>query len=310
MTNHMRFHDSWYPADPARLAALLAVRPGEVAVRPGEIAGVPLLAVLPHAGLTYSARGQRAFWGRWAAADAPFDAVVIVAPSHYVPLPADTTVAVAFDRHETPFGDLPGLALAGDRPGPADRETVEGEHAVELLLPGIAYTLGHDLPVGAVLVGTVSGAAAARAAASRLLDRLDALGVRRPLWLVSSDGTHYGRRFRWQPWGDGTWRELAEQVYADDAELIGAGIAGRNGAFWERLQRPATVCGRYALGLALAALEIEEERGRLHREAGTFLEYYSSAGDLDGAGSGRDDGDAREFVCYATAEITGEWRTS
>jgi hypothetical protein len=158
---------------------------------------------------------------------------------------ADTTVAAPFTAHETPFGDLPGLALAGDR---MDRETVEDEHAVELLLPGVAYHLGRDLPVGAVVVGPVTGAAAARTVARRLLDSLDALGVRRPLWLVSSDATHYGPGFRWEPWGRGTWRNLAAQVYADDAELIGAGIAGRSDAFWDRLQRPSTVCGRYALG--------------------------------------------------------------
>jgi AmmeMemoRadiSam system protein B len=393
MTNHMRFHDRWYPADPASLAALLEVRAGRpdpererreapeeagrrdalhtsatAAGARSDRAAAPLLAVLPHAGLSYSARGQRAFWAASGAASGAastgtgvatgsgagagagtgpragerpgtdtgagdvalrdrIDAVVIVAPSHYVPLPADTTVAAPFTAHETPFGDLPGLALAGDR---MDRETVEDEHAVELLLPGVAYHLGRDLPVGAVVVGPVTGAAAARTVARRLLDSLDALGVRRPLWLVSSDATHYGPGFRWEPWGRGTWRNLAAQVYADDAELIGAGIAGRSDAFWDRLQRPSTVCGRYALGLALAALEIQEERGTLRRGTGAILEYYSSAGDLDSAGagggegagrggsarprgitdSGHGDGDAREFVCYATAEITGTWRVA
>ncbi|MEX2444590.1 MAG: AmmeMemoRadiSam system protein B [Alkalispirochaeta sp.] len=305
MVNDMRFVGRWYPDRAEVVDGLFQShtqdRPQAVTTAP------PLLGMLPHAALIYTARGQGVFWDRAAlhreTLRETVDLIVVVAPSHYVPIPADTTVGAAFSAHATPYGEIPGAVAdrgsAEETTGLGDREnpaTVEGEHAVELLLPGIARYLGRELPVAAVLVGNLTTPESARATARRLLDRV---GNRRVLWLVSSDATHYGRTFRWEPYGDRSWGELHHQLHADDTAMVRPALAGDLSTYWEYLARESTVCGRYALGLATAAILEQEAAGTVERGDAAILDYYSSA---------EDDDTARQFVCYLTAEITGGMR--
>lgn len=295
MTNEMRFVGRWYPDRAEAVDELFQNQTGD---RPqAATTAPPLLGMLPHAALMYTARGQSAFWERAVhyreTLRETVDLIVVVAPSHYVALPPDTTVGAAFAAHATPYGDIPGVSEdtgLGDREDPA---TVAGEHAVELLLPGIARYLGREIPVAAVLVGSLTTPESARAAARRVLHRV---GDRRVLWLVSSDATHYGQSFRWQPYGSRSWGQLREQLYADDTALVRPALAGDLGAYWQHLNRESTVCGRYALALATAALLEQEAAGALRRRGSTVLDYYSSA---------EGDDVMQQFVCYLTAEITG-----
>ncbi|HKK48503.1 MAG TPA: AmmeMemoRadiSam system protein B [Alkalispirochaeta sp.] len=302
MINDMHFVGRWYPNHPAAIDTLFQSQPLD---RPQAVtSALPLLGVLPHAALMYTARGQRVFWERAAlhreALQEAVDMVVVVAPSHYVPIPPDTTVGAAFSAHATPYGELPGAGSAtgaaqettglGDREDPA---TVEREHAVELLLPGIARYLGADIPVAAVLVGGVTSPEHARAVARRLLNRV---GDRRVLWLVSSDATHYGRSFRWQPYGPRTWGELRNTLHGDDTALVRSALDGDLAAYWTYLAQESTVCGRYALALAMAAINEQAADGTVARGHSEILDYYSSA---------EDDERSQQFVCYLTAEVTG-----
>lgn len=298
MINDMHFADRWYPSDAEAVDELFQShspdRPQAVTTAP------PLLGVLPHAALMYTARGQRAFWDRAAehrqALRESLDLIVVVAPSHYVAIPSDTTVGAPFSAHATPYGEIPGAVAAEANTGLGDRDDagiVAREHAVELLLPGIARYLGREIPVATVLVGGVSGPEPAREAAQRVLHRL---GDRRVLWLVSSDATHYGEPFRWLPYGNRPWGKLRDQLHADDTALVRPALSGDLELYWEYLARESTVCGRYALALATAAIALQEEAGAVQRQDSAILDYYSSAGG---------DETVRQFVCYLTAEITG-----
>ncbi len=318
--NRMRFAGSWYPDDARAVADVFAESGGDE--RPVR----PALAVLPHAGLSYSARGQRALWS--IVEDGyrdRLDGVVIIAPSHYVYLPSDVAVGGTFDAHETPVGLLPGLtapdhersradddvALSRRQSGLGDTEEpriVEGEHAVELLLPGIRCTLG-EIPVAALVVGRIGSAASARSMAQRVLSRIDDAGrgvvdPGRLLWLVSSDGTHYGRRFSWQPFGDRPWSELNATVRDGDMQLITPALSLDLDRYWDLfLSKKSTVCGRYALGLGAAIVERLIAGHKLEIDGFHFLDYYSSADD------GFSDGDDMEFVCYPTAILNRSIRT-
>ncbi len=298
--NRMQFHDRWYPGDPDALHRVLSA--GTAAHRAAvPAAGAPLhdvrLAVLPHAGLAYSARGQMAFWDTVDPGElrAAVDRIVLVAPSHYVPIPGDTTVGGRFSGHETPFGTLPDGGTVADED---DRGTVEREHAVELLLPAIAATLGTEIPVSPVLVGAFSGPDAAADAARRIVRRLAEQGVARGrvLWLGSSDATHYGRRFGWTPLGQGRWSELADRLRSADTSLVSAAVSGDRARYWSDLARGTTVCGRFALAMAIEAqLRFLGSGTGPHggRVAGRILDYYASP-DVTGS-------DEAEFVCYVTA---------
>jgi len=222
MTNHELFAGSWYPQDPRELVALFGA-PGERAELPKES---PVLAVLPHAGLAYSGAGQGAFWHRWAERvrrQRPWDLVVIVSPSHYRPVPQGQTVGAPFDQFATPLGPLPGAPVnLGDR---EDAPLLEGEHGIELLLPGVRHFYGEGVPVAAVITGPLPTPESARAAARRVLERLQGHSAGRILWLVSSDFTHYGGRFGYTPYGDSADPATRETVRQDDLR-VARGIAG------------------------------------------------------------------------------------
>ena len=313
--DRMRFAGSWYPEEAGAISEIFAASGGN---------GRPALAVVPHAGLRYSARGQRALWSTVEAGYRDrLDGVVVIAPSHYAYLPPDIAVGGTFDAHETPVGLLPDLTAphladsvtendaVPSRPpnvdgrGLGDRDEpwiVEREHAVELLLPGLRRVLG-DVPVAALVVGRIGSAAAARSMAHRVLARLDETGrdgVRpeRVLWLVSSDGTHYGRRFSWQPFGDRRWNEVDSAVRDNDIRLITPALSLDLDRYWEGLAtEKSTVCGRYALGLGAAIVERLVADGALEIDDFRLLDYYSSADDEFS------DGNDTEFVCYPTAVL-------
>ena len=261
--------------------------------------------MLPHAGLVYSARGQRAFWRtvepvRDRVRDA-IDGVVMLAPSHYRRVPADHCVSGRFSGHETPFGTLPDLLSHGVAGDVVDNSTVEVEHAVELLLPALSDTLGADVPITPLVVGEITSVEELGAMARRIVDRV---GDRRILWLVSSDATHYGPRFRWTPYGSDTWHGLRDRVMADDTRLVRAAMSPDARELDSVLQTESTVCGRYALAAATAIIAELRDRGRLHVGSQAVLDYYSSA---DVAPRGVVE---REFVCYLTSVIRGRYRTT
>ena len=294
--NRMAFVGQWYPADSSVLNSWFRAPGVPPQQDPQNTMPQPRLAVLPHAGLYYSLRGQRAFWDRLKAQGVlsrpPWDAVVIVAPSHYHSLPGHQIVSGDFGGHETPLGTLEGLENTvplGDR---IDSTVVEQEHAVELLLPAVAHYLGTEIPVGAVVVGALRDPAVVRAAAARLRRRL---GERRVLWLVSSDATHYGTRFGWTPHGGLRWCDLAERLEREDGAFLWPALQGDLEAYLQHLATtPSTICGRYALAVATAAIIADGDRPGDHR----ILDYYSSA-------TVGEDPESRAFVCYLSAAVGG-----
>lgn len=308
MKNGMQFAHTWYTGNPEELKAQLDTAvsveyrvPGTISAEEDVQTGgsVPHLAVLPHAGLRYSAAGQALFWRRWwrrcdACEGVPWSAVVILSPSHYRGVPEGWTVGASFSAHETPFGDLPGLPICcGDEDDP---HLVEGEHGVELLLPGIARC-SSCVPVVPVVTGPFLSHDSLMGAAQRLVERLRrCLGggeLTRILWLVSSDFTHYGPRFRYTPYGIAHPDSLRTRVRTDDLETARCIAQGNSRSFLQGLDPQSTVCGRFAAALGLACLEVTHTRSPVDGAipAGRVLGWYPSG--REGA----------EFVGYAVVEV-------
>ncbi|SIQ57608.1 hypothetical protein SAMN05920897_11119 [Alkalispirochaeta americana] len=309
-SNSSHYAGSWYPAEVAALEALLEGSPESVACssgppRPEEILSA---AVLPHAGLYYSAPGQAAFWRRWYPLEgrsAP-EAVLIISPSHYEYLPQGCILGASFASHETPLGEIPGLLpFFGDRDDPA---LLAREHGFELLLPGLRFWAG-EVPTALILTGPMTSPGEVVATARRLLKRLSRhVNPRRVLWLASSDFTHYGARFGYRFSRDGSsrnmsrerWaREVRDRVARNDQALADAAASGNLLRYWAALREPSSVCGRFAIALVLAVL------GELFGQeavGGRSLCYYTSADRK--ASSDRDGLEDLSFVSYATLEIT------
>ncbi|MFN8627768.1 MAG: AmmeMemoRadiSam system protein B [Candidatus Binatia bacterium] len=235
--------------------------------------------IVPHAGYVYSGRAAAAGYARLRSHR--YRRAVILAPSH---LAAFRGVAVLeVEAFVTPLG-----AVAVDRqavetllhgaPFHRSAEPFYGEHALEIQLP----FLQRVLPLAQVvptLVGSLDRHDLAVAAA-----RLQAVVDGNTVVIVSSDFTHYGRRFAYLPFP----AEGAEAVRAGlhdlDMGAIERVCAGDPAAFAQYVtETGATICGHVPIALFLT-MHAQRSRGEL-------VTYYTS---LDVTG------DFQHCVSYAS----------
>ena len=224
--------------------------------------------VLPHAGYMFSL--GVAMETLRAARHCGCSKVVLLGPSHYVGFRG--IAAATFTSWRTPFGDLSTATTVND-----DAHT--NEHSLEVLFPLIQYFFDAPL-VLPLVVGGISAEDAQSLGAA--LAKLDAPDV---LWLISSDFTHYGRKFRYTPFGESADPAELNRLDREAAELIAARdltgfvkFLGRTGA---------TICGAHPIAIYLAMLDgLEPERTVRGRVAAM-------------ADSGAVSGDYRTVVDYA-----------
>lgn len=256
---------SWYPDGKAALlaAAHLLMRVGA----PGEQwPAKPLVLVVPHAGWDYSGAVAGAAYRRLRPGD--FDRVVVMAPAHQAAFRGYALDDAS--AYRTPLGEVPLCpdAIASLR-GPEAATVANAfgpEHAIEVELPFLQTALDAFCLVP-LLVGDTD-TSLQRAFASRLAKLDDG----RTLFVFSSDFSHYGPRFDYQPFGalsaetKARVRALDEQALAllSRADLIG---------FQSYLRKTGnTICGRNGLATLLELLPHLTPRA----QAVTLAHYASS----------------------------------
>jgi AmmeMemoRadiSam system protein B/AmmeMemoRadiSam system protein A len=238
---------SWYPEGRASLVAgahfLLRLAAG--APTPGV---VPVALVVPHAGWSYS--GVAAATAFRLLKPGVFDRVVVLAPSHY-----GSFRGYALDdasAYRTPMGDVPLCDGALDALRGADAGLQAGvgdkEHSVEIELPFLQATLGRFCLVP-VLVGDTD-----EAVERAFAERLAKLDDGRTLFVFSSDFSHYGPRFDFQPFGalspavQPKIRAMNERAAELLAEVDARGFRGY------LRETGNTICGRNGLATMLELL--------------------------------------------------------
>ena len=240
---------SWYPEGRARLiaAAHLLMR----VASPGTAApGKPVALVVPHAGWNYS--GPVAGTAFRLLKPGDFERVVVMGPSHHQ---AFRGYALDDGRaYRTPAGTIPlcegvHTALQGGE-ARAVPDALGPEHSVEIELPFLQAALGRFCLVP-IVVGETS-AEDERAFAARLAKLDDG----HTLFVFSSDFSHYGPRFDYQPFGPLSAetlkkiRALNERAVTLLAEVDAAG-------FRSYLQETGnTICGRNGLATLLELLPL------------------------------------------------------
>jgi AmmeMemoRadiSam system protein B/AmmeMemoRadiSam system protein A len=276
------FSGSWYPGGVAELRDLLG-RLFEDSERrtgryfPSRAAGF----VVPHAGLIYSGTVSAAVY-RHLRALAP-ERVVLLGFSHHGAEPGAWIPDVAAFR--TPLGDVAvdrefAAALIEHGEFGSKSEEALCDHSVEIQLP----LLQAAVPAAKVVPVYVSRLTeASRAAGARRLFSLLTPGT---ILVASSDFTHYGRGFSFQPFPADKWtgerlRELDEGV----AEAAGTLCADQFLA--ELRSTGSTVCGWEPISLLLETLRLAS-----HAE-----EIFQSM--LDYQASGEITGDYTHSVSYA-----------
>lgn len=286
--NRAKFAARWYPGRPEELRRDLQRYLAEAKEYPSKLRG----AILPHAGLSYSGYGM-------AEAFANIDPdgyrqAIILAPSHYTALAPDLLHVEDFDLHETPLGPIPGNpefwgpapSRGAARPITPANGSVEMEHALELFFPLLRHTFGEAVLLSLALVPPLSSMDAVERLADLLTERIDeGAGPEQTLLIMSSDFTHYGRRFGFTPFGESPREEVEERVARADLE-VAANAAGCEVKWLQNhfATQETTICGRYPILLGSEVLRRLGARGEVAR-------YYNSNrfGPADS-----------DYVCYAS----------
>jgi len=262
MIRQSAFAGSWYPDDPVILRRLVE--------RSKETGKVPSarFALLPHAGLSYSATGIAPFFGDF---DRSVTRLLVIGPSHYAHVPVDRVITAPFASYETPLGSLEGFTLHGTKAVHAS--TLQREHSIEMVLPFVAE-LESPSKVSTALVNHFSSLKTLDEASDLLTGQDEGLSI-----IASSDFTHYGPRFGFSSLSE----KEAKERDIRTAHLLADGRIEEAFSFFTGNRH--TICGWAS---ALLVANIAKRKGM----NGEVVGYYTS-NDV----AGRDGGD---FVAYAT----------
>lgn len=232
---HSRLAGSWYRADAEGLRKEID---GWLDAAPeGE---KPALAVIaPHAGYQYSGVVAAAAYRRLRGTGCT--RVVLLAPSHHASFRGVAVLEV--DAFATPLGrvnvDPAAAQLADGALLRCDPHPFEGEHALEIQLPFVQRVLP-DAAVVPLLFGRMT--AQDFRAFTSVLDRL---AGERTAFAVSTDFTHYGWRFGYQPFPADNAESVRQRLHDLDMGAIRPILEGDAAGFVRYLDSTgATVCGR------------------------------------------------------------------
>jgi len=246
-----------------------------------EVPGRLVALIEPHAGYQYS--GATAALGFKLLRGKPYKRVIVLGAPHTAPL---TGCSIPnYTHYRTPLGEIPldVETCAALLRLPVFRDVTPAhrmEHSIEVELPFLQRTLG-DFQIVPILVGEMSAADRAKAA-----DALRGLLDDETLIVASSDFTHYGAAFRYQPFRSQVKENLDKLDHGAVKQILKLDAAG----FTDYVQRTgATICGRNGIALLLEVLK--------PLEAVTATELgYTTSGHLTG--------DWSRCVSYCTVAFT------
>jgi AmmeMemoRadiSam system protein B/AmmeMemoRadiSam system protein A len=218
----------------------------------------PVFLILPHAGYQYSGKTAAAGYRKIGIAGKSTinpGLIVILGPSHYKAFHGCATISA--DYFETPLGRvrvetrLAGKLLAASL-FKTDPSAFEQEHSIEIHLPFLQRIFGDrlsgEIRILPILVGELDDADARRAAATIA----SAVAGTRPLFIISSDFTHYGPNFSYLPFknrGGGTASKIKELDFGALHFILRKDLGG----FSNYIKKTEiTICGKNPIKIALA----------------------------------------------------------
>jgi AmmeMemoRadiSam system protein B len=235
---------TWYPADRRELGDLVDRLLAESRPEPVD----PLLGlVVPHAAYEYS--GTVAAAGYRQLASRPCERAVILAPCHRglrrgMAIPDWSAFAtplglVSIDPITSSLSRWPVVRV--------EPAAFEGEHSLEIQLPFLQRVCP-----GARVVPLLFGDLGPQeyVATAEVLASLDGDGT---VFLVSSDFTHYGWRFGYQPFPADDPERVRARLRALDMGAIEPLLKGSATGFRDHLRRTGdTICGRVPIAAFLS----------------------------------------------------------
>ena len=260
---------SWYPGNHEELASVVDTLVESAAARAGAATSPVSALIVPHAGFVYSGAVAASAFARLGGHTV--ERIVLIGPSHHFDFPG-AAIPDAATAFRTPLGDAPidreAVAALRDAAGfRANDRMFEPEHALEAELPFLQRILAPDVPIVPVLLGGRATHEDAKRAAHALVPLLDPSTI----VVVSSDFTHFGRRFGYVPFDD----DLPARIRELDFGAISAIEAGDAARFARYVESTgATICGHRAIDVLLAL------QGKA---AGAKLVDYDTSGHMTGS---------------------------
>ena len=279
-----RFAGSWYTAHAADLRREVQEWvPAEASVAHGST----LALIGPHAGLRFS--GAVAGQGYGALTSKAYSRLFLLGPSHYRYFEGIALPHPDLTGYKTPLGTIPihrdGVEALRGRPGyDGPAEVHDREHSLELHTPFIAHIFG-TTPMIPLVVGQLGSDTQARSLAADLRQVL----TDGDLLIISSDFTHYGAAFSYQPFQSDVPENLKRLADAAINPILAGDLSG----FTHHIAETGdTVCGREPIRLMLATLP--------QGSSGSLLQFDTS---------GNITGDYDHSVSYASLVLghTGGW---
>jgi len=271
----------WHANDPNALAKQIEGFFQKAQAQPAD----DIIALInPHAGYAYS--GQTAAFGI-KAAKAKYKRVIVIGPSHQVPMQDVLSVPGVATHYKTPLGEIPldtefinkllQPPLFKDIP-----QAYRTEHSVFIQLPLLQYRLG-DFKLVPIVAGQCSPQTVQKAASV-----LKSLVDSNTLVVASSDFVHYGPNYDYVPF---------DQNIPDGLKKLDMGaydyISKQDSAgFLQYCDKTgATICGRVPIAVLLSMLP-----------SGTRPELlkYTTSGELTG--------DFTNSVSYLSVAFHGDWQ--
>lgn len=253
MIRKASYKGSWYPEDVKELDRLCKTDGS------GEIRA----AILPHAGLIYSAPLISAFFQNLRE---EIQRVIIISPSHYYPLMDGIFYSSSFSRSETPYGLITNFPFPLSSV-PFD-DAVSREHGIEMFLPFVAKK---KLSVSYALLSRVKS----HDDVVKRGEAIAALMDEKTAFIASSDFTHYGRRFGYTPYGN----YALERVKDSDYKIASSLAAGdTEGVF--SIHENTTICGIAGAMILSYAAKLKGLKGEVGDHYTSYDVYPDRADDF------------------------------
>ena len=245
-----RFPAAWYPRESKVLLKTIKTLFDQVQDFSASVEqkGAPWLLIVPHAGYEYSGMVAAAGYSVLRSEQSKsIQRVILISPSHYVDF-YGLSVPL-FTKYQSPIAtsliDVEAVqSIKGDSFIEENELVYHREHAIDTQIPWIQSSVPHAKIVPLV-VGRLSGDEMLVSLARSLLKIFD----EHTLILVSSDMLHYGKRFKFSPFGHAF---SAEKRVVDLEQDCIDSILQLNRSFFDRKikESDAAICGKNAIKLA------------------------------------------------------------
>lgn len=217
-------------------------------------AAKPSLLILPHAGYPYS--GMVAAAGYNTVRNITPDLIVIIGTSHHSYYHGCSIQPV--DYYETPLGRIKvekdmALSLLREPLFHTEKNIHDMEHSIEIQIPFL-QRMFRDATRDKICLLPILAGDFTEEEATLIADSIakTVAAKKNPLFIISSDFTHYGPNFDYTPF-TGSGKVLNKKINELDSGAINLILRKDVKGFYDYIRRTgATICGRNSIAIALS----------------------------------------------------------